>query len=59
MDKYIIIDRRPNGRVNITVEQPGRENVRLSYIGYTKREAVKLARQACGLVGRHLTTIEF
>lgn len=58
MDKYIIIERRPTGAYNIKIEQPGREDFRRHYVGYTKREAIKDAREACGLVGRRLVTIK-
>lgn len=65
MNNYIIIERCPAGSLyrlacayNIKIEQPGREDFRRCYVGYTKREAIKRAREACGLVGRHLVTIE-
>lgn len=58
MDKYIIIEHRQKGVYDIKIEQPGREDFRRHYVGYTKREAIKDAREACGLAGRRLVTIE-
>ena len=45
MNNYIIIERRTTGAYNIKIEQPGREDFRRHYVGYTKREAIKDARR--------------
>lgn len=58
MDKFIIIEHRQKGVYDIKIEQPGREDFKMRYIGYNRRDAIKNAREACGLAGRRLVTIK-
>ena len=57
-ENIIIIHHQARGAWDVKIEQPGREDFRRRYIGYTKHEATKDAREACGLVGRRLVMIE-
>lgn len=58
MNKYIIIEHRQKGVYDIKIEQPGREDFKMRYTGYNRRDAIKNAREVCGLAGRRLVTIE-
>ena len=56
--KYIIISKTLQG-YRIRVDIPGTSSQeQIHFIGYTKRNAIKVIRQAFGLKGKHLIVKE-
>lgn len=58
-EKYIIIHHQARGAWDVKIEQPGREDFRRRYIGYTKQEAERDARRETGTTGAHLLRVEW
>lgn len=57
--KYITIEKKHKCDYFIKIERMGHEVFRRRFMGYTKKEAERKARQESGTTGEHLIRIEY